>query len=37
MDKGKMGVCKWSDIIKQQQQFIGMIDRNDLPPEPEEY
>ena len=37
MDKGKMGVCKWSDIIKEEQQFIGMIDRNDLPPEPEEY
>jgi len=37
MDKGKMGVCKWSDIIKQEQPFIGMIDRNDLPPEPEEY
>jgi len=37
MDNGKMGVCKWSDIIKEEQQFIGMIDRNDLPPEPEEY
>ena len=37
MDGGKMGVCKWSDIIKQEQPFIGMIDRNDLPPEPEEY
>ena len=37
MDKGKMSVCKWSDIIKQEKQFIGMIDRNDLPPEPEEY
>ena len=37
MDKGKMGVCKWSDIIKQEQPFIGMINRNDLPPEPEEY
>ena len=37
MDKGRMSVCKWSDIIKEEQQFIGMIDRNDLPPEPEEY
>ena len=25
------------DIIKEEKQFIGMIDRNDLPPEPEEY
>ena len=37
MDEGRMGVCRWSDIIKQEQPFIGMIDRNDLPPEPEEY
>jgi hypothetical protein len=37
VDKGRMNVCKWSDIIKEEKQFIGMIDRNDLPPEPEEY
>ena len=35
---GTMSVCNWSEVIKEETpKTPQMIDRNDLPPEPEEY
>ena len=36
----KMQVCKWSEVEKEKQEFIGMIGRDDLEfnaPEPSKY